>query len=375
MNPPTQLKRATLVFLAVLVCFALPPTLRAAEPCANCSGRGNTSLGITALENQTGNTSSDTAIGFAAMQSTTNGQRNTAVGVSALEQNVTGNDNTAIGYQALSRNQSNLNTATGKEALRSNTTGDSNVANGAGALARNSTGSDNTAIGFEALVNNTSGRANVAIGSGALANSTGGVGNTALGVNAGQNLRSGGSNLDIDNDGEARDQGTIRIGDNRVHTRTFIAGISGVGVTGAAVLVKDDGQLGTAPSSQRFKDEIEPMDKASEAILALKPVTFRYKKDLDPDKIPQFGLIAEEVAKVNPDLVVRDKNGKPYSVRYDQVNAMLLNEFLKEHQKVQRLEAALAAMNEQLKAQDAKIDKVNAKVEASKPASPMVVNN
>jgi hypothetical protein len=375
MHRSIQPIRPISVFLLALACFALSPMLRAAEPCANCSGRGNTSLGITALENQTGNTSSDTAIGFAAMQSTTNGQRNTAVGVSALEQNVTGNDNTAIGYQALSRNQSNLNTATGKEALRSNTTGDSNVANGAGALARNSTGSDNTAIGFEALVNNTSGRANVAIGSGALANSTGGVGNTALGVNAGHNLRTGGSNLDIDNDGEARDQGTIRIGDNRVHTRTFIAGISGVGVTGAAVFVKDDGQLGTAPSSQRFKDEIEPMDKASEAILALKPVTFRYKKDLDPDKIPQFGLIAEEVAKVNPDLVVRDKDGKPYSVRYDQVNAMLLNEFLKEHQKVQRLEAALAAMNEQLKAQDAKIDKVNAKVEASKPASPMVVNN
>jgi hypothetical protein len=156
--------------LIALVCFALPTTLRAAEPCANCGFRGNTSLGTAALENQTGNTAADVAIGFAAMQSTTSGQRNTSVGDSSLRENTAGNDNTAIGYQALLHNQANLNTATGKEALASNTTGDSNVANGAGALAQNSTGSDNTAVGFRALVTNTSGRASVAIGSGALGN-------------------------------------------------------------------------------------------------------------------------------------------------------------------------------------------------------------
>ena len=144
---------------------------------------------------------------------------------------------------------------------------------------------------------------------------------------------------------------------------------------GVGVIVGGNGQLGTVVSSARFKEAIEPMDKASEAILGLKPVTFRYKRDLDPAGIPQFGLVAEEVEKVNPDLVARDEQAKPYTVRYEAVNAMLLNEFLKEHQKVQRLEAALAAVNERLKAQDAKIDKVNAKVELTKPAPQMVVND
>jgi hypothetical protein len=168
---------------------------------------------------------------------------------------------------------------------------------------------------------------------------------------------------------------TIRIGTAGRQGRTFIAGISGATVTGAAVFVNGSGQLGTVPSSARFKDEIKPMDKASEAVLALKPVTFRYKHELDPDGIPQFGLVAEEVAKVNPALVARDAEGKVYTVRYEAINAMLLNEFIKEHQKVQRLEAALAAVNERLKAQDAKIDKVNAQVELTKPAPQMVVND
>src|SRR5205814_6573041 len=107
--------------------------------------------------------------------------------------------------------------------------------------------------------------------------------------------------------------------------------------SGVGVIVGSNGQLGTVVSSARFKDAIQPMDKASEAILALKPVTFRYKKDLDPDGIPQFGLVAEDVQKINPDLVARDEQGKPYTVRYEAVNAMLLNEFLKEHQTVQDL--------------------------------------
>ena len=134
----------------------------------------------------------------------------------------------------------------------------------------------------------------------------------------------------------AGEANTIRIGKSGVQTKTVVAGIHGVGVTGTAVVVGSTGQLGVAPSSQRFKAEIKPMGKASEGILALKPVTFRYKKDIDPDSIPQFGLVAEEVEKVNPDLVVRDKEGKPYTVRYEAVNAMLLNEFLKEHKKNRR---------------------------------------
>src|SRR5215471_13706465 len=140
-----------------------------------------------------------------------------------------------------------------------------------------------------------------------------------------------------------RNPKTIRIGTRGTQKATFIAGIGGATVpTGIAVLVDGNGRLGTITSSARFKDAIKPMDKMSEAILSLKPVTFRYKRDLDPDGIPQFGLVAEEVEEVNPDLVARDELGKPYSVRYDAVNAMLLNEFIKEHRRVQELEATVA---------------------------------
>ena len=178
----------------------------------------------------------------------------------------------------------------------------------------NNNGNNNTAVGFRALLNITNGSNNI-----------------ALGANAGINLTTGNNNIDIGSVGGAAESNTIRIGN--AQTRTFIRGISGAVVSGAAVVVNAGGQLGVAPSSARFKDEIRPMDKESEAILALKPVTFRYKRGIDPQAIPQFGLVAEEVAKVNPDLVVREKNGEIYTVRYDAVNAMLLNEFLKEHRK------------------------------------------
>ena len=159
------------------------------------------------------------------------------------------------------------------------------------------------------------------------------------------------------------------------HTATFIAGISGTAVTGAAIVVDANGQLGVAPSSERFKDEIEPMSAASEAILALKPVTFRYKKEIDAEHTLRFGLVAEEVAKVNPDLVVRDKNGEIYTVRYDAVNAMLLNEFLKEHRTVQEQGAIIARQQKQIEALAAGLQKVSAQLETSKPASQMVNNS
>jgi hypothetical protein len=197
-----------------------------------------------------------------------------------------------------------------------------------------------------------------------------------LGAFAGDNLTTGDNNIDVGSNGVAGEGNTIHIGEQGTQTRTFIAGIHGTALgSGVAVRVNANGRLGTAPSSARFKQNIKPMDNASEAIFALKPVAFRYKQELDPEGIPQFGLVAEEVEKVNPDLVARDADGKVYTVRYEAVNAMLLNEFLKEHQKVQRLEAALAAVNERLKAQDAKIDKVDAKVELTKPAPQTVVNN
>ena len=198
--------------------------------------------------------------------------------------------------------------------------------------------------------------------------------NIALGDSAGINLTTGSNNIDIGNKGVAGESKTIRIGTSVTQTKTFIAGISGVAVTGSQVLVNSNGKLGVASSSARFKEAIKAMDKASEAILALKPVTFHYKKELDPDGIPQFGLVAEQVQKVNPDLVVRDEQGKPYTVRYEAVNAMLLNEFLKEHRKVQKLEAALDAVNKRLEEQDAKIQRVSAQVEFSKPA-PQIVQN
>ena len=179
----------------------------------------------------------------------------------------------------------------------------------------------------------------------------------------------------------AAESGRIRLGTKGKQTSTYIAGISGVAVAGGVgVIVDSNGHLGTVVSSARFKDEIQPMDKASEAILALKPVTFRYKHELDPDGIPQFGLVAEQVEKVNPDLVARDEQGKPYTVRYEAVNAMLLNEFLKAHRKVEdRLrsnrsrrntkgfEAQLAASA--LKAQAAQIQKVNDQLETASCSS------
>ena len=235
----------------------------------------------------------------------------------------------------------------------------------------------------------------IALGGSALYNNTTGTQNIGIGLSAGANLTTGDSNIDIANSGVAGESDTIRIGDQTVQTATFIAGITGTAVSGTTIVVDSNGQLGVQVSSERFKNEIKPMDKASEAILSLKPVTFRYKPEVDPKGIPQFGLVAEEVEKVNPDLVARDAQGKPYTVRYDAVNAMLLNEFLKEHSKVEELEGtvtllkAAAAKQEainaeqrremeivsaRLKEQDAKIQAVSDKVELTKPA-PRTVEN
>jgi hypothetical protein len=197
-----------------------------------------------------------------------------------------------------------------------------------------------------------------------------------LGYISGSNLTTGDDNIDIGNLGFPGESGTIRIGSSGTQTRTFIAGISGAtALGGAAVFVDASGELGTLTSSKRFKDQIKPMDKASEALFALKPVTFRYKKEIDPAGAPQFGLVAEDVEKVNPALIVRDKEGHPYSVRYDQVNAMLLNEFLKEHKTVQQLKATVARQKQQIDTLTAGLQKVSARIEASKIAPQVVLNN
>jgi hypothetical protein len=261
------------------------------------------------------------------------------------------------------------NTATGSHALSGNTTGNNNTATGDTALLGNS-GSYNTATGTGALISNTTGNANTAIGNAALAGNTTGHNNIALGFGAGARLATGNHNIYIGDAGSGGgESGKIRIGTVGMQNRTFIAGISGNNVPdGVGVIVGSDGRLGTVVSSARFKDEVKPMDKASEAIHELKPVTFRYKPGLDPHGIPQFGLVAEDVEKVNPDLVARDNQGKPYTVRYEAVNAMLLNEFIKEHRKVEQ-------MQKQIDALTAGLQRVSAQLELNKPAQQTVSND
>jgi hypothetical protein len=340
-----------------LACFALVPQAHAACQ-EGCLTNQNTVLGDDALVNNVSGVA-NTAVGGIALEFNTEGHYNTAIGFGALQFNQTGIENTAIGYGALPNNSNGqYNTATGRSALYYNTTG-----------------SNNTASGYRALETNTTGKFNTAIGGGALVSNVTGNNNIAMGFQAGARVR-GHNNIAIGNQGAARDSGAIRLGTTGTHTNAYIAGISGVTVpTGVPVIVDADGHLGTTTSSARYKEAIQPMDKASEAILALKPVTFRYKHDLDPDGIPQFGLVAEDVEKVDPDLVARDEQGKPYTVRYEAVNAMLLNEFLKEHRTVQQQQEEIAALKAELKEQRAFIQAVNDKVELHKSAPQTVLNN
>jgi trimeric autotransporter adhesin len=296
--------------------------------------------------------------------------------------------NTFLGNEALANTTGSVNTAIGLQALASNTTGGGNTATGAETMLINSTGIFNTATGVDALLINSTGNNNTATGVDALRLNTG-SNNIALGSEAGANLTTGDNNIHIGNAGVSGESGIIRIGTVETQTNAYIAGIYQTTVArGLVVKVDSTGHLGTVGSSKRFKEAIKPMDKASEAVLALKPVTFHYKKELDPDGIAEFGLVAEDVEKINPDLVVRDNQGKPYTVRYDAVNAMLLNEFLKEHRAflkeerkvevqektIAELKSGMTALAATVKEQASQIQKVSAQLEASKPA-PQVVNN
>ncbi|HEU0208169.1 MAG TPA: tail fiber domain-containing protein [Candidatus Udaeobacter sp.] len=302
----------------------------------NLTANYNTAMGTGALYKS--NADSNTATGYRALYSDTTGIRNTAIGATALYLNATGIYNTASGNEALYSSNGNFNTGTGHRALYSDTTGGQNTATGANALYFNTAGNNNAADGTQALYNCT------------------GSSNTGLGYRGGYNLTTGSNNIDIANVGVAGESNKIRVGTQGSHNGTYIAGIYGsTAASGIAVFVDSTGHLGTTTSSARFKEGIKPMRNASEDILSLQPVTFRYKSELDPAGIPQFGLVAEEVAKVNPDLVVHDEQGEPYSVRYEAVNAMLLNEFLKEHRKVetqakinQNQEAAIAQLKSAL---------------------------
>jgi hypothetical protein len=445
LRPSSWRYRALLIPL-VLACFALSPTARAVDPppdggypngntaegenalfnldtrtgssntaigsialFSDTTGSDNTAIGDNALSNNT--TGSDnTATGLHALLLNTTGNNNTANGVNALLNNTTGSNNTATGFEALSEelglSTGSFNTANGVQALHSvstggsntasgylalfaNTTGSFNVANGANALQSNTTAGGNVANGGFALFSNTTGVNNVAEGFDALINNTTGNSNIAIGLSAGGNLTTGNNNIDIGNLGVAGESKRIRIGTAGTQTKTFIAGIRGVTTQNAnaiPVLIDSAGQLGTVSSSRRFKKEIKPMDQTSEAILGLKPVTFHYKSD--SAGTPQFGLIAEEVAQVNPDLVVRDENGEIYTVRYDAVNAMLLNEFLKEHRKVEeqaqinkqqgttiaQQQKEIQALAATLKEHAVQIQKVSAQLETSKGRPQLVAS-
>jgi hypothetical protein len=319
----------------------------------------------------------NTALGYQALPSSEFGSQNTAVGAQALHADTIGSANTAIGFQALMDNTRGLNnTAAGFFALQSNTLGGNNTANGFQALVSNTVGSDNTAAGFAALGSNLNGDSNSANGSGALSFNTAGTNNTAMGYNAlnkatggnntglgayaGSAVTTGSYNIEIGPLGASADDHVIRVGD--VQTMTFIAGISGTTTANSdavAVVVDSKGQLGTINSSGRFKEDIQDMADASSGLLRLRPVTYRYKQAYaDGSKPIDYGLIAEEVAEVYPDLVVKGANGLVQTVQYQKLTPMLLNELQKQNlqsqgqreiiqrqqEEIQGLEARLAAL-------------------------------
>ena len=335
---------------------------------SNTTGASNTASGYQALwANTTG--AGNTATGFDALSANTTGNNNTANGYLALYANTTGPDNTANGYAALAANTTGAaNTASGYQALAANTTGNDNTASGMFALYSDTTGNYNTAIGAYALYSDTTGSGNVALGANALYSNSTGTGNVAIGGSAGVNATTGNANIYIANAGVAAEQNTIRIGVQGTQTATFIAGISG-GTTAAGavpVLVDIYGQLGTTSSSRRFKYDINDMDQASNGLLRLRPVTFRYKQAQNDGSHPlQYGLIAEEVATVYPDLVQFDKTGEPQTVLYHLLPAMLLNEMQKQHGQIEALKQENTELRQQLQAVLLQVKQIRDLVEAA----------
>jgi Chaperone of endosialidase len=384
-NPLIQFRTAILPFFIIfmLSCFGLSAKVLAVVPAPDGGYPGaNTAEGDNALFSLTTGTS-NTAIGFGALGSNTTGDFNTAEGRSTLISNTNGSQNTAIGVNALISNTTgSQNTATGVNVLINNITGFQNVGTGVQALSSNTTGFHNTADGFQALFSNTTGNHNTADGDNALVHDTTGSLNTAIGAHALDHNVTGSSNVALGFQAgfNITGSGNVCIGQNIVGLagESNVTRIGNIGSTaqanGVFVTVGAGGKLGFQASSRRYKDDIKPMDKASEALFALKPVSFRYKREIDPARSPDFGLIAEDVATVNPDLVARDEKGEIVTVRYQAVNAMLLNEFLKEHRKVEDLEANAARQQKQIEALTAGLQKVSAQLEASKPA-PQVANN
>ena len=391
-----KIKAHGLVPILVLIgCFALLPKVPAVVPPPD-GGYANftTAEGQNALFSLTTG-SANTAVGWFSLFSDAAGafntatgagtllfntaDNNTALGTAALLFNTTGHSNTAVGTAALLNNIAGIeNVAVGFEALQSNTTiggssGIDNIAVGTRALQNNTTGAFNTAIGGDVLNMITTTHDNTAVGAGAMALSTG-ANNTAVGRQAGFSSGAGNNNVYL---------GSNMNGVSGENDHTYIrnvntTSVSGMGTDTVTVNVST-GLLGHATSSQRYKENVKPMENTSETLYRLKPVTYRYKKEIDSTQSLDYGLIAEQVAQVDPNLAIRDRNGQIDSVRYSAINAMLLNEFLREHKafleeqsKVQNLEAALRAVNQRLKEQEAKIERVSAQIEVRKPVPHVV---
>ena len=418
-----HLRRGLLLVPLVLACFAMTPAQAVTPPPVGGYPGFNTAIGDFALLNND-NTQGlfNTALGFNALRNNTTGDHNTAFGLNTLlfnttgtgnmgigggclRENTTGGNNTSIGFQAMSANTTGgENVAIGFHALNSNTTGIRHVAIGFEAMLENTTGSNasnalgyqalrqsngnfNNAFGWRALASNTTGGNNVAMGDGTGQANTTGSNNTYIGANAGNTGGTGSGNIAIGSNAGVNmttASNVICIGDDgdssafTATNRTFIGNIHGITPGSGnqlSVVIDEDGQLGAPVSSRRFKNDIKPMAQTSEAILKLKPVTFHYKnKDSKPTGL-DYGLIAEDVAEVNPDWVVFERDGKtPLSVRYSEINVMLLNEFQKEHKKVQDLEKGIAALTAQLKEQASQIQKVSAQVELNARAPRTVAN-
>jgi hypothetical protein len=349
--------------VALCLMLGTAPAWAGGNPATNDNSNGsNTGGGTGALITNTGGTD-NTAYGNDALRFNTSGWLNAAFGWDALRANTTGSYNTAAGSGALSSNTyGEGNTAVGDTALAANINGHDNTAVGANALDSNTSGGYNAALGENALIGNTTGIQNTAVGRAALVGNSTGSNNIAVGSGAGGSLTSGSNNIYL---GAApvvtSESNTMRLGQINTQTRAFMAGVFGVPVTGSQVFINSSGQLGVSLSSARYKRDIATMGARSHGLFNLRPVTFRYKQD--PQRIRQYGLIAEEVAKVYPEIVTRRADGAIESVQYNELIPMLLNELQRQQRDLSavkaqsaRLQAALAEQTSNWKTRSVRLD-------------------
>jgi hypothetical protein len=340
---------------------AVVPTNASVSFTVNVSAPTHVIIDVNGYYAPAGVGSNNTFLGLDAGNFTMTGHTNTGIGKNALFSNTTGIENTAVGAGALLSNTTGTyNTANGVDALTSNIMGIANTAIGQSALF-NTDGSGNTAVGQGALYSNTTGGFNIAIGGAALSSNTTGYGNIALGGSAGINLTTGNNNICVGNQGVAGESNTIRIGDI-FHTATFVAGINGAGVAGVPVVVSSSGQLGVASSSRHVKEDIRQIAAESDGLMRLRPVAFKYKPQIDPAGLAQYGLIAEEVADVYPDLVAYDRAGRPETVRYHLVNALLLNEVQKQHRTAEAQERTIEQQKAEIEVLTARLSRLEARL-------------